>query len=876
MLLASCLIAAAIAVIGSAASARKPPPAHKVVLKAIARQEAKGHITPGEAARFRSAVNRAALLSGRLPPSRSTPLASQLRQAAAIAPKLTAPRARALFGQIEANDNWFARHGPPPPRTDITDSDGVVYRYFAGKGFEFHPLGNFAALNAAAASRNVAATQRLALALADRGVPAVGGATDWEYYFDYGGGRAPWLSGFAQAVAAQSFARAAALDPADAPRLLATARAAFKAIPGRLTHGTGFGPWIRLYSFNNAVVLNAQLQSEISLADYAKATGDSAASTLASAMKEASARALPSFSSGYWSYYQLPSKPSPLSYHVYVVGLLQSLARSDPRFAATATEFADFQTEPPRFKLAASGPGAVTFWVSKPSTVRLSALGRERRLSVGGGWHTASWTLPSRAGIFPVAISATDWAGNDASVEALPIVRVASPPKRKKPAPSKPARTTASAALTSGTPLTVGAGLDQPEQANLALQQGFGSVWMTLIWPAGATVPDPGAITALKRLPAGTNLVLSLYASPLPLDEPGRAALASYASLLAQQVPALRDLVLAPAPAVATAGGYESALASIYDAVKLAAPSIRVDGTLDGEEAPKSSLGAVADAFRANGRPFPLMDALAFHPASATGKNRWALADLGKVITALDSGFGGSAQQGASLPLILTQMAVLSEIPAAKIALYSSPAVGTTGLDEPDQAAAYASALHTAECRPTVIGVMLDRLVDAASPGAQTGLYYIDGSPKTSLPAVAQAVTSAQSATRTCSSAGSVTTTTTTTGATQHSSRPAAPAAVAVGDPAALVFPAGVSVSSPPSVRVGCTAACLYLVTMERESDGAPVLARRGAMGLAGQTTVRLPTAPIPMGSYRFAVRTVAAANPGPITVDRSAVVTAR
>jgi len=75
---------------------------------------------------------------------------------------LTAPRAAAIFGQLTANDNWFAHRGTVADQTDITDSDGIVYRYFSGRGFEFHPLGNFAALNATVASKNVAATTRLA------------------------------------------------------------------------------------------------------------------------------------------------------------------------------------------------------------------------------------------------------------------------------------------------------------------------------------------------------------------------------------------------------------------------------------------------------------------------------------------------------------------------------------------------------------------------------------------------------------------------------------------------------------------------------------------------------------------------------------------
>ena len=327
-----CAIVVALSVGSGAAPAKRPMPAYKVVLAAIDRRRR----TP-DAARYRDVVQRTARLASLLPAARAARAAlASWRRRRRLAPKLTAPRAAAIFGQLAANDDWFAHHGPVAPQTDITDADGLVYRYFSGRGFEFHPLGNFAALNAAVASKDEAATARLATALAARGVPEASGGTGWEYYFDYGGGRAPWTSGFAQAVAAQAFARAAALDTTDSSTLLAAARSAYRAIPGRLVRQTSYGPWIKLYSFNRAVVLNAQLQSAISLADYAKATSDSGAAGLAAALQSAAARALPSFSNGYWSYYQLPADPSPVNYQDYVVQLLQTLARRDDRFAGAA------------------------------------------------------------------------------------------------------------------------------------------------------------------------------------------------------------------------------------------------------------------------------------------------------------------------------------------------------------------------------------------------------------------------------------------------------------------------------------------------------------------------------------------------------------
>ena len=115
---------------------------------------------------------------------------------------------------MRANDDYFAKHWPPAPKTDMTGADGVVYRYFAGRCLEFHPLAEFGALNAHIAAGDAEATQQLADALVARGIYKSGRrASSWEYYFPFSGGRPGWTSGMAQAVAAQAFARAATLVP---------------------------------------------------------------------------------------------------------------------------------------------------------------------------------------------------------------------------------------------------------------------------------------------------------------------------------------------------------------------------------------------------------------------------------------------------------------------------------------------------------------------------------------------------------------------------------------------------------------------------------------------------------------------------------------
>src|SRR5437870_10547999 len=152
----------------------------------------------------------------------------------------------------------------------------------------------------------------------------------------------------AQAVLAQALSRTAAItgDPADTE----TARGAFRAIPGALVRQLPSGAWIRLYSFDSAAVLNAQLQSAISVGDYAVATGDAEAAALASSLQVSAEALLPRFDTGYWSLYSLGGGESPLGYHVYVVSLLKKLAQrnpADPVWADAAARFQLYLTEPP-------------------------------------------------------------------------------------------------------------------------------------------------------------------------------------------------------------------------------------------------------------------------------------------------------------------------------------------------------------------------------------------------------------------------------------------------------------------------------------------------------------------------------------------------
>ncbi len=826
---------AALLVVTGAVGAPRPVPGERAALAAVRQAVASGRLSRADARADRHEIDRAAHLVRVLPPARRAHVEVALGQVAALGRRMTSERALAVFGQLRANDDFFARRGPPRAHTDITGGDGIVYRYFTGRCFEFHPLANFSALNARVAAKDVAGAERLAAALISRGVSRHGGGIVWEYYFPYGGG-APWVSGMAQAVAAQAFVRAATLLPDESAALLREATKAFRAVP-RLTTQVSAGPWIRLYSFSKNPVLNAQLQSVVSLETYAQATGDGTATTLAARMEQAAAATMVRFDTGYWTYYSLAGNPSPLSYLRYVVQLLHKLAPADPRFAQAAGRFAAYLKEPPAFKLASAPVGALRFWLSKPASVSISTLaGRSVRLTLDGGWHTIRWGEPKRAGFYPVSVTAVDWAGNRSSFAALPIVRV--PASGHTSARAR--KPTGTGSATSTVSFATGIGIDDPGQAALAGSLGLQLVRLTVPWQAGQTAPDPAVVASLQALPSSVGLVLELSAGELPSDDAGRSELAQYAGSLAQQVPALHDLVLAPAPALAAAAAYADALATVRAAVVAVRSDVAVGPLFDGAaEKPQATALALAQELAQDGAP---VDFVSFLPAAVPAPEVWAAGDLGRLQSAL------AKKLGTAPPVLLDAAAVPTTVPSSEAGAYAGGPPPTDGAaSAATQATAYAAAIGAASCAPGVSGLLLDRLVDdAAAPQPATGLYYASGHAKASAAAVKQAIRDVARGAVVC------------------------PGLATRVTPTTLTFPDSLSASAAATVVLGCSRDCLYLVTLDR-ANGRPVVATRGALhgGDAAQT-ITLPKRMLRSGSYRLDVRLVSRVDPGTVTRRRS------
>ena len=379
-----------------------------------------------DAANDRAIARRAADVANHLPPAREENLRAVLHEVASYHATYEAPRATALFGMLDENTRYFASHKVPPAKTDIVGPDGVIYRYFPGLGLQWHPLAEFGALNAAYTSRNLKRTARLAQALVDREED-----DGYEYYFHFGG-PTPWTSGMAETVAAQALARASELT---GNPFLAQAAARAARLAGRLVLHVSTGPWIRLYSFDSEIVLNAQLQAVLSLQDYAQLEGDASAQSLASALNASAKALLPRFDTGAWSLYSLSGPEAPFDYQRYVTLELRQLAARDPTWSAAAGRFVAYLRTPPALTVSRQTPSVwprphdgfldtvvVSFHLSKISRVVLNVSTQRVIVTVARGAHTFFVDpRPLRPGQYPARLAAVDLAGNFGAVQLRPV-----------------------------------------------------------------------------------------------------------------------------------------------------------------------------------------------------------------------------------------------------------------------------------------------------------------------------------------------------------------------------------------------------------------------------------------------------------------------
>ncbi len=320
------------------------------------------------------------------------------------------------------------------------------------------------------------------------------------------------------------------------------------------------------------------------------------------------------------------------------------------------------------------------------------------------------------------------------------------------------------------------------DEAKLA---GLDAIRVTQTWTKGQTALGPedaitlgNAVTAAQF--SGLRLVLSLYpfgSSVTPLTDQDRADFASFVVDVAKRYPYVHDFIIGNEPNLnrfwlpqfgpsgldVAAPAYEQLLAVTYDALKalrphstiyggaLAPRGVDKPGTGRDTHSPTAFIADLGAAYRASGRQVPIMDAFAFHPypeSSATGPDfphpnstAIGLADYQKLVGLLGAAFDGTAQHGSGLPILYDEFGIETQIPAAKAPLYTGTEPATTKpVDEATQGRMYTQAMQMTFCQPTVMGLFLFHVQDEPALSAwQSGEFYVDGTPKASLPVVAAA-----------------------------------------------------------------------------------------------------------------------------------------
>ena len=514
-------VALALPAVAHATTAQDAALARKGITRALERHWVK----PLDAQRYRAAVTRAVRDAKTLPRLRADVVAAQLSQLTPLWDSYTSPRALTLFTQLETNLDYFESHVVPTTRIDVPDDEGVVYRWFPRLGLEFHPLANFGALNYVASTGDPEATRTLADALVARAIPR-GGRLLWEYEFRFVGGRPPWVSGMAQAVAAQALARSAAL--LEDSQLGADAVRAFASVPSLLL-SLPSGPWVRLYGFNGQVVLNAQLQAILSLVEYANATQDEAAVGLAQQLAATARVLFPRFDTGDWSRYQLGGAYATREYQKFVTDLLAKLAKQtqDPFWAATAQRFHAYYYDPPQVTQPAPPPAIwpqpadgwldvapITITLSMRASVTLAVGGNISTYKLGAGTRTLNWTPPPglAPGTYPARVAVKSYAGNKATYALAPVVVRADTTPPAIVAASLSGTTLTWQADDPGTPwlalhvdLVDPSGVNPPQTIDLGQQPTSGSLVLTVppgTWQATLQATNSAGLTT--PYPLGT------------------------------------------------------------------------------------------------------------------------------------------------------------------------------------------------------------------------------------------------------------------------------------------------------------------------------------------------------------------------------------
>jgi hypothetical protein len=308
---------------------------------------------------------------------------------------------------------------------------------------------------------------------------------------------------------------------------------------------------------------------------------------------------------------------------------------------------------------------------------------------------------------------------------------------------------------------------------------GFEAVITNSFWAPGQEEPSEQEVAELRNAADAAEqldirpllIVQNVGSRTTPNTTELRAQFAAYAASLARQVPGYRDFIIGNEPNLnrfwlpqfgpngenVAARDYLALLAETYDALKAVSEDVRVIGGAlapRGGDDPRSSrhthsptqfIRDLGRYYRESGRAEPVMDAFAHHPYLERARippdfahprsTTIALADYDKLVSLLDEAFDGTAQPGADLPILYTEFGVQTRIPPSKLDAYTNrdSQAAADVVDEATQARYYQQAFELACSQETVEGLYIFHVWDEPDLlGWQSGLYYADGTPKSS------------------------------------------------------------------------------------------------------------------------------------------------
>jgi hypothetical protein len=431
---------------------RKPKRKRRTVVSELQRLERRGAIPAEDYASRRRLYQDARRRARRLKGTRGAEMRAVLATLGEIAAKrrLTPSRLTPLWLTLQRNLEWWTTGSIPDSGQRIEfEGSELVWQYYPGQGLQLQMLGNFGKLNGLWYARRSTALDGMVDELVPLAAERAGGIA-WEYYFEFGGGSPPWVSGMAQGTAVQALTRAAVRLGREA-ELFPVAQRALGIFEAPTPEGVRVpgdaGDHYALYSYAPRFrVINGFAQALVGLYDYAQLTGDPRGLALFEAGDREARRELPSFDTGAWSLYSRGSvtRESDLSYHDLLQGFLRNLCRRTDAdvYCTTAQRFVDYKSVPPEIDvrertLRGGRPGRVAFRLSKISSVGLritrgdSVVEARPFGTVGYGRRTFGWDVPRRAGEYTVELTATDLAGNTSADTAT--VRVLRPKRKSRP-----------------------------------------------------------------------------------------------------------------------------------------------------------------------------------------------------------------------------------------------------------------------------------------------------------------------------------------------------------------------------------------------------------------------------------------------------------